>query len=147
MHKQGQLPRTDGPRIINVGVPGPGTRVALWHRAWRDKILPAVVNFNPDLIIVSAGFDAHRKDEINFQYIGVREADFEWITDQIVQVSACSSFFAAIYICYVLDFLTFWFHALPYCWYKLPATSQGLGPNFLGKFKTLVWTSVADEHV
>jgi acetoin utilization deacetylase AcuC-like enzyme len=49
--------------------------------------LPALVNFNPDLILVSAGFDAHRKDEINFRYIGVTEADYEWLTDQIVQVA------------------------------------------------------------
>lgn len=35
----------------------------------------------------AAGFDAHRKDEINFRYIGVTERDFEWITDQLVQVA------------------------------------------------------------
>ncbi|KAJ9527573.1 hypothetical protein QJQ45_025848, partial [Haematococcus lacustris] len=50
-----------GPRIINVGVPGPGARRQLWRRAWRDKILPALVNFKPDMIFVSAGFDAHKK--------------------------------------------------------------------------------------
>jgi hypothetical protein len=86
----GEVPRTDGPRVINVGVPGPGVKVNLWRRAWRDKILPAVVNFAPDLIIVSAGFDAHRKDEINFQFVGVREHDFAWVTDQIVQVRPLS---------------------------------------------------------
>jgi acetoin utilization deacetylase AcuC-like enzyme len=41
--------------------------VAKWRRAWRDKVLPALVNFNPDLILISAGFDAHRKDDINFK--------------------------------------------------------------------------------
>eukprot|EP00878_Enallax_costatus_P016221 GHUV01017014.1.p1 GENE.GHUV01017014.1~~GHUV01017014.1.p1 ORF type:complete len:704 (+),score=270.00 GHUV01017014.1:1195-3306(+) len=76
-----------GPRIIDVGIPGPGFHPLLWRRAWRDKILPALVNFKPDLIMVSAGFDAHRKDEINFRYIGVTEADYEWLTDQIVQVA------------------------------------------------------------
>jgi len=45
------------------------------------------VRFKPDLILVSAGFDAHRKDEINYAYIGVTEKDFEWLTDQIVQVA------------------------------------------------------------
>jgi acetoin utilization deacetylase AcuC-like enzyme len=30
-------------------------------------VLPALVNFKPDLILVSAGFDAHIKDEINFR--------------------------------------------------------------------------------
>ncbi|KFM25821.1 Type-2 histone deacetylase 2 [Auxenochlorella protothecoides] len=75
------------PRVIDVGIGGPGTKVALWRRSWRDKIIPALVNFRPDFIFISAGFDAHRKDEINFRYIGVTERDFEWLTDQLVQVA------------------------------------------------------------
>jgi len=54
----------------------------MWRRAWRDKILPAVVRFRPDLVLVSAGFDAHRKDDMNFRYIGIQERDYEWLTDQ-----------------------------------------------------------------
>jgi len=77
----------DGPRVIDVGIPGPGFHPALWRRAWRDKALPALANFAPDLVLVSAGFDAHRKDDINFRYVGATEADFEWLTDQIVQVA------------------------------------------------------------
>lgn len=61
-------PPLSGPRLIEVGIQGPGAHPSLWRRAWRDKILPAVVNFNPDLILVSAGFDAHRKDVINYRY-------------------------------------------------------------------------------
>uniref|UniRef100_A0A6S8IVI8 Histone deacetylase domain-containing protein n=1 Tax=Dunaliella tertiolecta TaxID=3047 RepID=A0A6S8IVI8_DUNTE len=76
-----------GPRIINVGVPGPGAKRQIWRRAWRDKILPALVNFNPDMIFVSAGFDAHRKEDINMRYVGIAEADYEWVTDQIMQVA------------------------------------------------------------
>lgn len=124
------------------------------------QILPAVVNFKPDMIFVSAGFDAHKKvgeplrsractcahahhnrvghaapnpgtaalnkqcvhdaagphvvcsclawrlccahangsrsamycpcvpqEDINMRYVGVTEADYEWLTDQIVQVA------------------------------------------------------------
>eukprot|EP00887_Chlorella_sp_A99_P002366 scaffold10.g2366.t1 len=83
----GDVPTLEGPRIIDVGIPGPGSKVGLWRRAWRDKILPALANFEPDLIFVSAGFDAHKKDEINFHYIGVTERDYEWLTDQLVQVA------------------------------------------------------------
>lgn len=83
----GEMPRTEGPRIIDVGIPGPGHHVPMWKRSWRDKIFPALVKFDPDLIILSAGFDAHRKDDINFSYIGIQEKDFEWITDQVVQVA------------------------------------------------------------
>ncbi len=87
VYSGGEMPRTEGPRIIDVGIPGPGSRVALWRRSWRDKILPALVKFDPDIIFVSAGFDAHKKDDINFAYIGVQEKDYEWLTDQIVQVA------------------------------------------------------------
>ena len=87
VYSGGEMPRTEGPRIIDVGIPGPGSKVALWRRSWRDKILPALVKFDPDLIFVSAGFDAHKKDDINFAYIGVQEKDYEWLTDQIVQVA------------------------------------------------------------
>ena len=36
------------------------------------QIIPALVQFDPDLVLISAGFDAHRKDDINFKYIGVQ---------------------------------------------------------------------------
>ncbi len=39
------------------------------------------------LLLVAAGFDAHKKDEINFRYVGVTERDYEWLTDQLVQVA------------------------------------------------------------
>ena len=35
----------------------------------------------------AAGFDAHKKDEINFRYIGVTERDYEWLTEQLVAVA------------------------------------------------------------
>lgn len=43
--------------MIDVGIGGPGTKAAVWRRAWRDKIIPALVNFNPDCVFVSAGED------------------------------------------------------------------------------------------
>ena len=60
-------PKGAGPRIINVGIPGPGAHVPMWKRAWRDKILPAVARFKPDIIFISAGYDAQKKDDINFR--------------------------------------------------------------------------------
>jgi len=61
-----EAPPPSGPRVINVGL-GQGPDAAKWRRAWRDKIFPALAAFRPDLIIVSAGFDAHKKDDINFR--------------------------------------------------------------------------------
>lgn len=51
------------------------------------QILPAVARFEPDIIFMSAGFDAHKKDDINFHYVGIAEREYEWLTDQIVQVA------------------------------------------------------------
>lgn len=45
------------------------------------------MRFKPDIIFISAGFDAHKKDDINFRYIGIAEKEYEWLTDQIVQVA------------------------------------------------------------
>ena len=81
------LPPRTGPRIINVGIPGPGADAPRWRRAWRDKILPALARFAPDLVLISAGFDAHKKDDINFAYCGVTERDYAWVTEAIVGVA------------------------------------------------------------
>lgn len=64
----------------------PGASRHRWRDVYRNEILPKLAKFNPDLILVSAGFDAHKKDAINFGYIGLLEEDYEWITQQLVQV-------------------------------------------------------------
>ena len=51
----GQVPPLEGPRVIDIGIPGFGSKPALWRRSWRDKILPALASFQPDLIVISAG--------------------------------------------------------------------------------------------
>ena len=56
------------------------------RRAWGDIILPAVDDFAPELIIVSAGFDAHAEDPLaNLNWV---EADFVWLTQAIREVAA-----------------------------------------------------------
>ena len=54
--------------------------------AYRKTILPYLVEFNPDIIFISAGFDAHKKDTMNFGYVGMLEEDYEWVTEQLVKV-------------------------------------------------------------
>jgi acetoin utilization deacetylase AcuC-like enzyme len=48
---------------VNVPVP-PGTNGARWLEVFDETVLPAVTDFAPDLIVVSAGFDAHRDDPL-----------------------------------------------------------------------------------
>jgi acetoin utilization deacetylase AcuC-like enzyme len=70
--------------ILNVPLAA-GTDGATFRRIWERDILPAVANFSPGLIIISAGFDAHRADPL----AGLRlvEEDFAWVTEAICAVA------------------------------------------------------------
>ena len=48
-------------------------------------MLPALRHFRPDLILISAGFDAHRDDDLG--QLGLVEADYAWITEQLMAVA------------------------------------------------------------
>ncbi len=57
--------------------------------AMEGRILPRLVAFAPDLVVVSAGFDAHHRDPLaNLRFV---EEDFAWITRRLVQVAAASA--------------------------------------------------------
>lgn len=58
-------------------------------RAWGDVILPAVDDFAPELIIISAGFDAHADDPL--ANLNWTEDDFRWVTEAICEVAASHS--------------------------------------------------------
>jgi len=58
-----------------------------WRDAWANVVLPRVTAFAPDLILVSAGFDAHQKDGINGGFIGALECDYTWLTRALVGVA------------------------------------------------------------
>ena len=79
--------------VCNVGLERPsldavpGTARNAFRNAYRDVILPRLVEFNPDLLLISAGFDAHKKDELNFGYVSLVEDDYEWVTAQLVKVA------------------------------------------------------------
>jgi acetoin utilization deacetylase AcuC-like enzyme len=53
--------------------------------AFESRILPALRNFGPDLVLISAGFDAHQDDPLaNLRLI---EPDFAWATSKIAEVA------------------------------------------------------------
>jgi acetoin utilization deacetylase AcuC-like enzyme len=58
-------------------------------QAMRDAVesrwLPALAEFEPQMIWISAGFDAHREDDIS--HLMWRDADYDWVTRQIVEVA------------------------------------------------------------
>eukprot|EP01033_Poteriospumella_lacustris_P009700 gene9701-6942_t len=55
-----------------------------WRNYFRDHIFPRIATFQPDLVLISAGFDAHRKDTINAGYIALGEEDFVWVTEHLL---------------------------------------------------------------
>ena len=56
-----------------------------FREAIEVAILPRLVDFAPDLIIISAGFDAHRRDPLG--NINLVEADFAWITRKLMEIA------------------------------------------------------------
>lgn len=53
-----------------------------FREAFETRILPALRNFGPDLILISAGFDAHEADPL--ASLRLVEADFLWATEVLV---------------------------------------------------------------
>jgi acetoin utilization deacetylase AcuC-like enzyme len=57
-----------------------------FRAAYEEAILPALDKFEPEVLIVSAGFDAHLRDPL--AQLRLVEADFAWITEQMMEVAA-----------------------------------------------------------
>ncbi len=57
-----------------------------FRAAMETRILPRVDAFAPDLIVISAGFDAHRLDPL--ANINLEAEDFAWITDKLMALAA-----------------------------------------------------------
>ncbi len=77
-----------GPNMINIPVDaysGGDVVRGLVQEHW----LPALHRFRPELILVSAGFDAHREDDMGS--LKLVEADYAWITERLVEVAAESA--------------------------------------------------------
>ncbi len=74
-----------GPNMVNVGLP-PRSGGAAFREAVDICWLPALDAFQPEMIFISAGFDGHREDDMS--NLGLVEADYEWVTRQIMQVAA-----------------------------------------------------------
>ena len=63
----------------------PGDGGEAFRSAFEDRILPRLREFRPELVIISAGFDAHMRDPL--ASINLTEDDFVWVTQQIMDVA------------------------------------------------------------
>ena len=90
-HQMPLFPGTGAARETSVGnmvnAPlAPGDGGEQFRAAFRSRILPALDAFAPDLLLVSAGFDAHREDPL--AQLELVEADFAWVTQELLQAAA-----------------------------------------------------------
>ena len=70
--------------IVNAALrAGDGTDA--FRDAFESAILPRLVDFRPDLVIISAGFDAHWRDPL--ANINLKEADFAWATQKLMEIA------------------------------------------------------------
>ena len=70
--------------IVNALLP-PGADGAAFRKAWGEQLLPALADFAPGLIVISAGFDAHARDPL--AQLRVRETDFGWLTTELCHLA------------------------------------------------------------
>lgn len=88
VYEQHLFPFMDLPAVenhqINVPLPGRGFAKGM-RQAVTDTWVPALDDFAPQFYIVSAGFDAHREDELSRG--DMSDADYGWITGQIMTLA------------------------------------------------------------
>ncbi len=70
--------------IVNVEL-APGSGSAEFRAGWSGRILPRLKDFAPELLIISAGFDAHVRDPL--AQIGLTEDDYAWLTRKLLAVA------------------------------------------------------------
>jgi acetoin utilization deacetylase AcuC-like enzyme len=71
--------------IINVEL-DPGSGSDIFRKAYTDRILPALRDWKPQLLMISAGFDAHLRDPL--AQLQLQDDDFAWVSRQLLKVAA-----------------------------------------------------------
>ena len=71
--------------IVNVPL-APGSDGRPFREAYETSILPKLEAFGPDLVVISAGFDAHHADPL--AALDLNEGDYAWVTAALCQVAA-----------------------------------------------------------
>jgi len=89
-HEMPHYPGTGHPsetgvgNIINVPLAAGDSGIE-FRQKYRRMILPALKNFKPDLLLISAGFDAHKDDPL--ASIILVEDDFKWVTEELMSIA------------------------------------------------------------
>jgi acetoin utilization deacetylase AcuC-like enzyme len=70
--------------VVNAPL-SPNTGSDHFREAFKSRVLPAIADFSPDLIIISAGFDAHHRDPL--AHINLVGDDFDWATGRLLEMA------------------------------------------------------------
>ncbi|MBF0374763.1 MAG: histone deacetylase family protein, partial [Alphaproteobacteria bacterium] len=70
--------------VLNVGL-APGSGGDDFRTAYAELILPRLREFKPDMILISAGFDAHAADPL--AHLRLTTADYGWVTAELLKVA------------------------------------------------------------
>ena len=70
--------------IVNAALP-PETDGEAFRAAWETRLLPAIDAFRPQLLLVSAGFDAHARDPL--AQLRLSADDYGWLTERLVELA------------------------------------------------------------
>ena len=81
----GAVSETGVGNIVNAPL-RPGDGGEAFRQAVETRILPALERFGPDLVLISAGFDAHWRDPL--AHLQLTEQDFAWVTRKLMDVAA-----------------------------------------------------------
>ncbi len=70
--------------IVNIPLP-PMTMGKKYREVFEERAIPALDAYAPEMVFFSAGFDAHREDDMG--QFGLVEADYVWITEQVMAIA------------------------------------------------------------
>ena len=73
--------------IVNAELP-PGAGSAEFQAAYSGRILPALRAFQPQLLLISAGFDADARDPL--AHLRLKTSDFAWVTRELMAAARAS---------------------------------------------------------
>ena len=80
----GAREETGAGNIVNAPL-APRSGSAEFRTALRETVLPALHAFRPQLVMISAGFDAHRLDPL--ADLALEAADYAWVTGELVEIA------------------------------------------------------------
>jgi acetoin utilization deacetylase AcuC-like enzyme len=80
------------PVCLNASIED-GPNSEYWRKIVAEQLLEPMLEFKPDLIMISAGFDAHEQDMFFAHprnHLGINELDFEWVTQELMWIAQMS---------------------------------------------------------